>query len=164
MKNLTLILLLLISPIMLAGQNLKALDDKYGFREAKFETPIDSYKNFVEIEKGIYKSTTEILNIGEYTLDEVAYFFYNGQLSTIAIRTKGYLNSRGFLSILQEAYGMGYQRNKNIERYSWLGEKVTMSYNQNSATGDASIFIYSIKLSDLEKAEKKKAIEAAKKL
>jgi len=35
MKRLSVILFLLIIPIVVIGQNLKALDDKNGFREAK---------------------------------------------------------------------------------------------------------------------------------
>ena len=143
------------------GQNLKALDDKYGFREAKFEMSKDSFKNLVEIEKNIYKSTIENLKLGDYDLDLIAYSFYKGQLSDILIKTKGYINSRGVLKILQTAYGNGYQSNEYIERYVWFGDKVTMSYNQNSITDDATIIIYSKKLSDMKKADEKNAASKA---
>jgi len=151
--------------MIIIGQNLKALDAKYGFREAKFEMPFSSFKNLVEVEPCCYKSTTENFKLGEYTLDRVVYFFYKDQLSLIMIDTEGYINSRGFLKILQEAYGEGSQSNKYIEKYYWFGEKVIMSYDQNSITDDATIFIRSRKLMDLEQADEKRAnSEAAKKL
>ena len=165
MQILSISLILVAMSLAAVGQNLKALDEKYGFRGAKFEMPFDSLKNLVEVEKGFYKSTDEDLNIGAYVLDEVIYHFYKNQLSTIIIYTKGISNSIGFLKILQEAYGSGYQNNRYIERYNWFGKKVSMSYEQNSITGDASIFIQSVPLSKQEQAEEKKAAsEAAKKL
>lgn len=165
MKNLTTILLLFFVPTILIGQNLKALDEKYGFREAKFEMPLDSFKNFVDLAEGFYKSTNEDLKLGEYTLDKVTYRFYKGQLSGIIIETKGYTNSVGFLKILQEAYGKGYKSNRYIEEYNWFGQKVDMSYDQNSITDNATIIIYCNKLVEQEKKDKKKATsEAAKKL
>lgn len=157
MKNLIIILLLVFVPIVLFGQNLKALDEKYGFREMKFEMPLSSLKNHVEVEKGFYKSTTENLKLGDYKLSEVVYSFYKGQLYVIMIETKGFENSSGVLKILQQAYGNGYQSNEYIERYVWFGEKVFMSYDQNSITDDATIYMYCRKLSDLKDADEKKA-------
>jgi hypothetical protein len=156
-KLLFLMSMMLVLTLTSFSQNLKSLDEKYGFREAKFEMPYDSFKNLTEVETGWYKSTDENLKLGDYILDAVVYNFYKGQLAAIAIQTKGYSNSRGVLKILQAAYGKGYQSNQFIEEYYWFGKKVIMSYNQNSITDDAIIFIHSIKMSDLEKAEKDNA-------
>lgn len=134
------------------SQNLATLDAKYGFREAKFEMPFDSFKNLVEVESQVYKSSTENLKLGDYDLKLIAYEFYDEQLSTITIKTEGYSNSRGVLKILQTAYGKGYQSNEYIERYFWFGEKVTMAYDQNSITDDATIIIWSNKIEGLKKA------------
>ena len=133
------------------SQNIKALDDKYGFRESKFESLKSSFCCLTEIEESFFISTTEKLTLGEYKLDEVVYNFFENKLSTIMIKTKGYTNSRGVLKILQNAYGMGYQSNKYIEEYYWRGAKVTMIYDQNSITDDAIIYIWSITMRELEK-------------
>ena len=168
MKTLSMILLLVIVPVAVIGQNLKVLDDKYGFRNVKFEMPLDSLKNLVETETGalvIYKSTNEDLSMGAYTLDGISYCFYKGQLAVIVIHTKEYTNSMGFLKILQNAYGNGYQSNSYIEDYYWRGRKVTMSYSQNSITDDAIIIIQSVKLRKLREADETRAnSDAAKKL
>lgn len=162
MKTILLTSVFILSHLASFGQNLKALDDKYGFREAKFEMPIDSFKNFVEVGKDIYISTTEVLRIGELDLAEINYIFYKGQLSTIGIKTKGYSNSVGFLKILQAAYGPGEQDNKYIEEYWWKGQNVWMIYSQNSITDDARIVIYCNKLMNKRREEDKlKAAKAA---
>jgi hypothetical protein len=165
MKNLIIVLMLVFTPMLLFGQNLKALDDKYGFRGMRFETPIDSFKNLVQVEKDFYKSTTEDLHLGDYELSKIVYGFYKGQLYAVTIRTKGYANSRGVLNILQQGYGKGDQENPYIEEYWWMGEKVWMKYEQNSVTNDATILMVCVKLSELRRADEKKANEeAAKKL
>ena len=88
---------------------MKALDEKYGFREAKFEMSLNSFKNLVEIEpnSNYYESPTENLKIGEYDLYSINYLFYKGQLSSINIVIKGSTNRDGVLKILQIAYGDG---------------------------------------------------------
>jgi hypothetical protein len=147
------------------GQNQKALDDKNGFRDAIFERPFDSFKDLINVEKDFYTSTSEDLKLGNFQMDQVAYSFYKGQLYIIVIKTKGYTNSRGILKILQTAYGKGYQDNEYIESYSWFGKRVAMAYDENSPTNDATIFMWSVKLSDLKKLDEEKAAkEAARKL
>jgi len=167
MKNLTIILLLFFLPTILIGQNLKALDKKYGFKEAKFEKPLGSFKNMVEIREGsgLYQSTSENLSLGEYALDGVTYQFYKGQLYSILIEIKGYSNCVGVLKILQEDYGKGYQSNEYIEEYFWSGKKVSMFYQKDSITNDVDLFLISKKLRSLKEADEKRAnSEAAKKL
>lgn len=147
------------------GQNIKALDAKYGFRDAIFETPKTAFKNLVDADKNWFTSSKENLTLGNYKLYEVGYKFYKGQLQMIQIRTKGLVNSAGVLKIFQTAYGLGYQEKKYIEKYVWKGEKVQMIYDQNSITHDATITIWSRKLMNLQEAEKKKSsAEEAKKL
>ena len=159
MKYFLIIMIMSIISTSIFGQNVGALDDKYGFRDAIFEKPKTSFKNLVAVdgEKYFYKSTTENLTLGKYKLQAVYYHFYRGQLEGIAIQTEGSTNSRGILKILQLAYGDGDQENEYIKKYEWLGEKVKMIYDQNSITDDATIILMSVKLNNLEQAEKKKA-------
>jgi hypothetical protein len=161
MKTILLSTVLMLFTTASFCQTLNALDEKYGFREAIFEMPKASFKNLVEVEKGFYTSTSENLTLGEYQIDKIVYKFYKDQLSLIMIKTKGYTNSTGILKILQTAYGKGYQSNEYVEEYSWRGSRVYMGYDQNSITDDATIIIWSNKLMDLEKAERKKANEEA---
>ena len=152
-----LISLFVIFSININAQNTKALDEKNGFREVKFEMLKDSIKNLIEIETDWYYKSDENLTLGEYSLYSVNYGFYKNQLAYISIKTKGYSNSRGVLSILQKAYGNGYKSNQYIEDYSWYGSIANMVYKENSITNDASILMWSQKISDLKRKEKEKS-------
>ena len=147
------------------SQSVSKLDEKYGFREMKFETSLTSFKNLVKVQENFYASTTENLTLGNYKLSQIAYGFYKGRLFSIIIMTKGLTNSSGVLKILQQAYGTGYKDNEYLESYIWRGEKVKMTYEENSITSDATIIMWSKKLWDLKTSEEEKAnSEAAKKL
>lgn len=155
MKKLVTVILILIVGKAAFGQNLKALDDKYGFREGIFEKPKESIYSIVEFEKGSFATPLEILAYGEYRLRDVIYRFYKGQLTYIRIRTKGQVNSQGVLKLLQEEYGPGNKPDKNVEEYWWVGKKVTMSFDQDPETKDAVIILTCNKLQDLERVENK---------
>lgn len=157
MKKLVLVILILIIVKAVSGQTLKTLDDQYGFREGIFEKPKESIYSIVEFEKGTFATPLEILSYGEYRLRDVIYRFYKNQLTYIRIRTTGSVNSRGVLKLLQADFGPGEQPDKNIEKFWWTGQKVTMSFDQDPKTNDAVIIMTCNKLQDLEKSEKGKS-------
>lgn len=166
---LTAVLFLFIIPAMLIGQDIKALDEKYGFREAKFEMPVDSIKHIKRVSTvgryTLYVSTNKNIKLGEYDIYSLAYFFYKGKLSQIEICTKGLANSDGVLEILQEAYGKGDDKTPNIARYLWAGERVIMMYNMNPSNGVATFRLFSRKIWKMEQEEEKRAkADAAKTL
>lgn len=130
MKTLSMIFLLLIIPIIVIGQNLKALDDKNGFREAKFGMSPSSFRKLEQLKQlplyglgvkeenidrtkmylvpGEYYDKDVDLHIGNFSLEYVKYYFYKNRLVTIKIRvSKGLTNQNGVLEVLKSAYGMG---------------------------------------------------------
>ncbi len=140
------------------------LDYKYGFRDAKFEMPIDEFTEMVPTSDSshssnkreqFYHRTSDIKSIGEYQINDILYIFYHGKLMTIMIETKGYSNSRGILAMLQDMYGNGFKDNEYIEEYLWEGAKATVLYDENSITHDARIWFDCTKLSNQNKAEEK---------
>lgn len=142
------------------------VDEKFGFRDIKLETPFSKFsdKQLVKVEeeatKKYFKSKNENLKLGDYALNEITYIFFHDTLVSILIQTKGFLNSNGILKILNESYGQGFQSNKFIERYLWMGEKATIYYDQNSITKDAIVTIssndFDIKMRDDESERNKK--------
>jgi hypothetical protein len=166
MKKILLIVTIILSNSIIA-QNLKALDDKNGFREYKFGDTITKFTNLKVIESNkdstnvFYKRTDDKLTIGEYEV-ELIYGFYKGQFSTLFIKTKGYTNSRGVLKTLIELYGKGFQDNKYIEKYSWTGNLVRLSYDENSATNNASTLMYSLGISAKKKNDEQEKVNKAK--
>lgn len=140
MKAIALTLVFFLFRLTCIGQDLKALDEKYGFRDAKLEMPPSAFKNIV-LGKGIlddfpnqkfYKVNDVDLHIGQYDLDGIDYWFYKGQLSTIQISvSRGYSNQQGVLKVLEAAYGKGVYKKGSFGQdvYVWDGEKVRMDYN-----------------------------------
>ena len=165
MKNYISIFLLIFS-VHCYGQNMKALDNKFGFREMKFGDSITKFDDLVPIEYSndsssiFYKRTGDKLTIGS-TEVALSYGFYKGVLYSIYIKTKGYENSRSLLKTLEEMYGKGYQSNRYIEEYSWYGKKVSLSYDENSINHNADILMYSKEsITQQKKDEKEKAKKA----
>ena len=111
--------ILLISVLILFGfnsfsQNLKALDDKYGFRDAKYEMPLSSFKNLIFVSRDdniyeeTYKATNIDLTIGDYRLEGIEYTFYKKKLVNISITiSNSSYHQEGILKVLEAAYGEG---------------------------------------------------------
>lgn len=155
MKYIYLSILLLISS-QIFGQGLKVLNERYGFRDAKFEMSIESFPNFIKLYDDKYAdayiNSNENLKIGDYTVKGIFYMFYKGKLSQIIIFTEGYTNTLGLLSILQQAYGSGYNSDKYF--IYWSSKKVQLVYKRNSITDDGTIVMWSKILRKIEEKEK----------
>jgi hypothetical protein len=152
MKNPIFVLLTCVITISTYGQNIKALDEKFGFKETKLEMSISSFSNLVlkvtspdNPNLKMYKVMRADLKIGNYTLDEIDYWFYKDKLQTIEITvTKGYSNQQGLLRVLETAYEKGEygKTSYGSDKYHWYGEKVEMDYilgDDLEPTGDLQI-------------------------
>jgi hypothetical protein len=160
MKIYLLILAFILVSLTGICQSVSKMDKEYGFRDAKFEMPLSSFKNLVEIvpKSSIYESSSENLKMGDYDLYSVNYNFYNNQLSSINIVIKGKANREGILKILQTAYGQGDKYFAGSVR--WRGKEVFMSFDQFSSSPGydfegAIILIRCKKLEAIEEADKK---------
>jgi hypothetical protein len=157
---------LLLLTLTASAQNVKRLDEKYGFRNVVLESDTSAFDDLVlvseDIHNRIYTRTGDDLKIADYDLEGIFYQFYKGKLSIITIATKGNTNSSGALAILKSMYGSGQQPNRYIEKYYWRGQRVYMGYEQNSATKDAKISIFSLPLNArIESDQKNSAAKAA---
>ena len=166
MKNILLLFLLCLS-FYGFSQNLPTLDEKNGFREMKFGDSVSKFKDLVILEydndssSRFYSRTHDKLTIGSAEVTLV-YGFYMGQMSSVHIKTKGYVNSAELLRVLIELYGKGYQSNEYIEHYVWYGQKVNMSYKKNSIIDDSSILMWSKIIQDQKDKDQKEKVEKAK--
>lgn len=148
-----------------AASDIKTLDERYGFRGVRFESDSSALPDRVLAEVGgttrYYRRTTEVKTLGEGELAAVRYGFYKGKLALVILETKGLANSRAVLAAIQQEYGPGTRSSPFMQRYSWRGKAVTLSYDENTASNDAIIFLSSKKL----RAQQLKAeYDAAKKL
>lgn len=135
----------LINSPQLFSQSIRQLDDQYGFRDVKFETPLSSFNGLTEVRKDCYKLKNENLKLGKYELNEVVYRFYKGLLSNIILKVDAN-NNIGIRLLLINAYG--------TESVSWTGKKVTLEYMETSPYEQNQVIVFTCnKLRDLEKAD-----------
>jgi len=95
-----------------SSQNSSKLDEKYGFRNLKFETLIDSIKNLklsdsIDENLKVYNLINEDLNVFDLKVQEILYTFYKNKLYRVTIISKDVNNNWGFLNLLQKKYGLG---------------------------------------------------------
>lgn len=153
------LLSLVFSHCLLFGQQYshnQRVDEKYGFKELKFEmNEADFTKSVKNIntntkEEGLvrYKITDErYAKVGSCELSEVYATFFNKQLLSIVIKTKG-TNSGCMLDVLTSQFGDGFKSNQFMENYAWLGDKAVIMYDKNELDDDADIYMSSTPLSD----------------
>lgn len=145
------------------------VDSTDGFRDVKFHDDISKYKGFIIMEKSndgntiYYKKLKDSLKIGSSNIKSIFYAFYIGKFYYAIIQTTGFENSRGVLKILQAKYGEGFKDNEYIEHYSWTGEKVIISYDENVITNDATTLFMSREIQSQESKDEEEAAEKAKK-
>lgn len=163
--RLAIALLLFAASSAVAG-GLTDLDAKNGFRDAQFGAKFETFQGMELLEESgdlkFYRRSADELKIGAAVLESISYGFYKGELMSVVLKTDGLVNSQALLEALQSAYGPGFQKNKHIPDFWWLGKVVTMSYDQNMASRDASARISSVAVSDKFQADRKAAAKSAK--
>lgn len=169
------------------GQEYKALDDKFGFRDVKLESQITSFKDCTrmffgnDLSKELpnyvgIKPKYPDLNLGEFSLESIEYWFYKSQLMDIIIEVNhNNYDVDGILKALETAYGKAIKdiRVSKALEYKWYGSKVDMKYEilskNNGEILSATLTITSIKLvnqqiSDNKKNTERNILDASKKL
>jgi len=159
---------LLLLPLSCYAQNFKELDQKNGFRDLLFGADTSALaprerQPTKNPDVRIYSRPTDELKVGGAELADIYYFFYKGKLSDVIIHTKGIGNSRALLEALEAAFGRGIQRNRYLKDYSWPGKVVSMNYDENSLSNDATVFISSRAINRQQQDDEAAAAKAAKK-
>jgi hypothetical protein len=153
MKKIIFILLLLTS-FRVHAQDLKNLDEEYGFRGHKFGSLISTFKNMVFVtgtgEIKNFQDRNEDFGIGGGTATKITYEFYKNKYFKVKIEAKGEKNSHGILERLQTQYGPGKKGGGGTkgDKYTWLGTKAMIEYKETSLTHDATIEIFSKEIAD----------------
>lgn len=132
----------------------QVLDETYGFRGARFETAPSAYPDMVLAEKAgktrYYRRTGEKKQFGQGQVADITYGFYEGKLAVVLLKTQGKANSQAVLEELQLQAGPGTRSNPFAQRYSWTGQRVQLSYDENSLSNDALIVLTCKKLKEQE--------------
>jgi hypothetical protein len=167
MKTMVFFLVVLLIPFSIVGQDLKALDEKYGFRDIKLETPKSSFENLEEVTAGWYKSASDNLVVdSNITLKEVQYYFYQDQLAIIKIDIGD--GASMLKNLIETAYGKGSPNNfyRQINVTEWSGKKVCLRFvDPKGKYGYSTVVFISNKLINQRDLEVKQSeLDSAKKI
>jgi hypothetical protein len=111
------------------------LDEKNGFREVRFLTPLTEFNDleFVELKNGMgcFKRPKEDLVVGDATVGTIRYCFYKGRLGSVSLWGAGAKTAGELVQDLRRNYGNGEPISLRKEDGTgpigemWKGEKVT---------------------------------------
>jgi hypothetical protein len=137
--------------------SLAYLDFKNGFRDLTFGDPPTSNMVLKE-EHGddkFYTRPQDDLTLGGSQLQRIIYGFYKDRFYWLLLETKGLVNSHAMLDVIRQTYGPGYQGNRYIQRFGWLGSRVSGIYTENAVTSDARMSLSSNSISAEKAADEK---------
>jgi hypothetical protein len=164
-----LLLCLCLLPGLVFAQGKKALDEKYGFREMKFESDVSAYPDLVKLPvedangpQQLYTRPSDQLKVGDATLSAIVYEFYNGKLATVTLETVGTNNTIALQDALRAQYGPGYPALKFTDEVLWTSSKVRMYYRRNSISGDGRVRMASKEMDKQREQGAKQGAKAAK--
>lgn len=133
------------------------LDERYGFRDLKFEQPLKTCAGMVVIEDdGDMKfctRTNDLLQMAGAKLKSIEYSFYRDQLAGVTVIAATEFDGEMLLKSLEADYGPGRKAPRNITKYYWFGQKVVTDYTSTGA-GSASFSMWSKPLQALRQAQK----------
>jgi hypothetical protein len=115
---------------------IRNLDEKNGFRDASFDTPLSEFEDmkFVELREGMacYRRENENLSVGDAALLYIHYCFVEGRLASVVLRGAGAATAGALAKRLRTAYGRGeplFGRDAAGNRHPvgqmWSGERVS---------------------------------------
>jgi len=180
-----------LTPVFAKDQPPKSSGPKPGEQEAKYDEAADRAKRAnleklsgfggmdfgadfpatgfeVEQDRGalkIYKKTGEKLLLGPALLETVLYYVFQGKFYGVAFHTEDGQDSLALKSVLVNAFGTGENSVDEGPSTLWLTKKNGLLFDLNPSTGEASAFLFDIKLHDACLAEQSAAAsEAAQQL
>lgn len=145
----------------------RVIDDKYGFRDIKLETRIDSIPKLILTEDHgrtkYFHRNMEDLSLGDKSLKEIVYIFYDSTLYQILVKTDGIINSLSLLDMLSLTYGEGYKANQFLDAYLWQGRKTQLYFRVDPISRDGLLLIRSKIIDELVQRDEKEVKSNASK-
>ncbi len=146
--------------------SLAKLDGVKGYKGLKFGSAYSDAKDSLVLEQDrgqlkIYKKKDEKLNIGSALLETVLYFYFDGKLYGVSFHTNDGQDSLALKTIFSEAFGAGEDSADGGPSTIWIGKTNGALFDLNTSSGEASAFLFDIKLHDAFLAYEKEALEKA---
>jgi hypothetical protein len=143
---LAILLFSIISTTIAFSQNTDFLDEKFGFQDFKFNTPLSNYSKYspTKVSDGHYelKNLSEI-NIGSYEVESLELFFKNNNLVKVKVKLddQDRQKNENIFNALIKNYGR-YTFHRSTSGYSytsemiWKGKLVNLVYSFTSFRED----------------------------
>lgn len=152
-RKLFVLTLILLFPRFLVAQSdqLKKLDDKYGFKTLKFEMSKDSIlpfnRNVDVTTSGDKKDSVstyflfdeKFKSLGDANIESVAISFYKDRLYLVVAFFKGTDNFNRVSEILRGQFGVPKQPNRYLDQFVWEGDRVLLNFDKNPVKKDSSM-------------------------
>jgi hypothetical protein len=171
MKRLLPLLFLLCSLVAQAQKNKslvpspRALDEKYGFRDVRFETDTTAITGLKLLsrdkETSFYLRPSDSKKIGEAELNTIVYAFYKGHLMCVMLKAKGEENATTLLDVFTAQYGAPQKTGAYLVKYQWDGQKSYIMYESSKANGETTIRLYSRIMAKQMVADQKEKAKSA---
>ena len=111
----------------------------------------------------LYKKTGEKLLFGPAILETVLYYVFDGKFYGVAFHTNDGQDSLALKNILIDAFGTGENSTDEGPGTIWIAKKNGALFDLNQSNGDASVFIFDLKLHDACLADQTAAEQATAK-
>jgi len=157
----------------LGSANYKPGSEPDGFRGIKWGTDISTLSDmeYFRTDPGyggikVYTRKNEDLHLGAAKLKIIGYNFWRGKFCSVQVITKSWTNWDALKDAVFEKFGIGrgFQDNKSIEYYYWMGDITGMSLEYNKVSEKGILFMCSEELNkQIEAYKKQKAKEGAEK-
>lgn len=146
--------------------SLAKLDGVKGYKGLAFGSDFSAAKDSLVLEQDrgqlkIYKKKGEKLQMGSALLETVLYFYFDGKLYGVSFHTNDGQDSLALQTIFSEAFGAGEESADGGPSTIWIGKTNGALFDLNTSTGDASAFLFDVKLHDAFLAYEKAALEKA---
>ncbi len=142
-----------------------ALDEKYGFRDLKFETDTSAVEGLTVGEatplRLVAQREADSKKVGAATLNKIDYAFYQGKLYEVTLVTKGLTNSHALREVLESQYGEGALVSAAGQDRNWDGKLVRLTYREDPAFHNATVRFTCKKLEEQLKAAQKTVKKAS---
>jgi hypothetical protein len=142
--------------------SVRRLDERNGFRSARFGTPVAGFGNLklVGTRNGFecFEQAEDDLTLGEVTLSQIHYCFYRDRLATVVLSAQGVAATQELLRSLRLSYGQGEPLASGAPGGApvgelWRGQRVTamLLFVQRDTfalmeTGDVAVTMWSNEL------------------
>jgi hypothetical protein len=111
----------------------------------------------------LYKKTGEKLLFGPALLETVLYYVFDGKFYGVAFHTNDGQDSLALKNILIDAFGTGENSADEGPGTVWIAKKNGALFDLNQSNGDASVFLFDMKLHDACLADQSAAEQATAK-